>query len=256
MPGVFNKKRTYNKITCILALCSFSSLQSTSWLTNSYVYKEQKAAYILNNLFVSSHKKMKLPHHILIAFFLISSVFFYLLQSCKQDVKNEDEVVQVLDPESIYQLSSDWHTQNNDTIQLSQFQGKIPLVTMVFTNCGFACPRIVADLKIIEEQLPDDKEGEVLFVLVSFDTERDHPAELLDFANEMKLDENWILLHGGEEEVRELSMVLDVQYKKQPDGNFAHSNNIILLDKKGVIVTQIEGLRTNSNPIIEQIKKL
>ena len=200
--------------------------------------------------------KMKLTHSIHIIFLLIFGVFSILLQSCKQEIKNEEEIAQLLDPESIYQLDGEWHTQNNDTIQLSQLEGKIPVVAMVFTNCGFACPRIVADLKIIEEQLPKEKEDEVVFVLVSFDTERDHPSRLLEFAMEMKLDEDWMLLHGGEEEVRELSMVLDVQYKKQPDGNFAHSNNIILLDKKGVIVTQIEGLRTNSNPIVAEIKKL
>lgn len=192
-------------------------------------------------------------YSIFLFIFIISST---LLLSCKQETKSEVEVAQPLDPESIYQLEGQWHTQNNDTIQLSQLEGKIPVVAMVFTNCGFACPRIVADLKIIEEQLPEEKEDEVVFVLVSFDTERDHPARLLEFAKEMKLNKNWMLLHGGEEEVRELSMVLDVQYKKQPDGNFAHSNNIILLDKKGVIVTQIEGLRTNSNPIVAEIKKL
>ncbi len=194
---------------------------------------------------------------------LICALLTLIVQSCNQEGAAEDEedheveeAVQHLSPESIYQLDGEWHTQNNDTVQLSQLQGKIPVVAMVFTNCGFACPRIVADLKNIEEQLPKEKIDEVVFVLVSFDTERDHSTRLQEFAREMDLQENWLLLNGEEEEIRELTMVLDVQYSKQPDGNFAHSNNIILLDKNGVIVTKVEGLKANAQPIVDQIKQL
>lgn len=158
--------------------------------------------------------------------------------------------------ESLYQLEGEWHNQNGDTLQLSQLNGKIPVISMIFTRCGFACPRIVADIKKIEKQIPADKKDSVVFVLVSFDSERDHPDKLKEFAKEMELDERWLLLHGGEQEVRELSMLLNVKYKKQPDGSFAHSNGITLLDQNGAIAAHVEGLGTDSEPIVSKLKNL
>ncbi|HEY1025264.1 MAG TPA: SCO family protein [Sphingobacteriaceae bacterium] len=158
--------------------------------------------------------------------------------------------------ESLYQLEGEWHSQNGDTLQLAELNGKIPVVSMIFTRCGFACPRIVADIKNIEKQIPAEKKDSVVFVLVSFDSERDNPDKLKEFATEMKLDDKWILLHGGEQEVRELSMLLNVKYKKQPDGSFAHSNGITLLDANGAIAAHVEGLGTDPEPIVSKMKEL
>lgn len=77
-----------------------------------------------------------------------------------------------------------------------------------------------------------------------------------EYAKEMGLSHRWVLLHGDEENVRELSMLLEVNYKKQRDGLYAHSNEIILLDKKGRIVTSTEGLGINPLPIVKRIEEL
>lgn len=179
-----------------------------------------------------------------------------LIVGCQQ--KNEktkkETANEPLDSESIYQLPGEWHTHNGDTIQLKSLVGKIPVVAMVYTSCGFACPRIVADIENIEKKIPKDKKDEVVFVLVSFDSEKDTPNRLKAYAKEMKLDEKWLLLHGDEELVRELSMLLNVKYKKQTDGNFAHSNGITLLNTKGVIVEQVEGLGVSGQPILDKIE--
>lgn len=183
------------------------------------------------------------------------------IQACSQKDSEEngtlqEQEVEVFSDESIYQLPGEWHTQDNDTVQLSQLQGKIPIIAMVFTNCGYACPRIVADMKNIEAQVPEDKIGKVVFVLVSFDTERDKPERLREFARQMQLGDQWLLLHGNEEEVRTLSMLLNVKYKKQPTGDFAHSNSITLLNKQGEVVTQVEGLGSSPQPILTKLKEI
>jgi len=154
---------------------------------------------------------------------------------------------------SIYQFQGSWHTQENDTIQLQTLRGKIPVVAMVFTHCEFACPRIITDMKKIRKELPPDKADEVIFVLVSFDSERDHPARLKEYARQVKLDDKWLLLHGSEENVRMLSLLLDVNYQKQTGGTFAHSNVITLLNREGEIVTQVDGLGMDARPILSGI---
>jgi protein SCO1 len=161
------------------------------------------------------------------------------------------------DTGSLYQFTGEWHDQQGDTLQLSRFAGKIPVVAMVFTRCAYACGRIVADIRNIEKQVPADKKDQVVFVLVSFDSERDQPAQLKEFAAQMQLEgDNWVLLHGNEAAVRELSMLLDVKYKKQPNGDFAHSNSITLLNTRGAIAARTEGLGVNVQPILDKMMRL
>ncbi|HEY9561146.1 MAG TPA: SCO family protein [Anseongella sp.] len=166
------------------------------------------------------------------------------------------EAIKELPQESVYQMTEEWHDQQGDTIQLKNLRGKIPVLAMVFTHCEFACPRTIADMKKISSEIPPDKASEVIFVLVSFDTERDQPQRLKEFAEMMGLKDNWLLLHGDEEAVRMLSMLLDVKYQKQAGGYFAHSNIVTLLNKEGVIVRQEEGLGLNPGPMLSAISGL
>lgn len=201
---------------------------------------------------------MRISEHIyyLIILTCIVSVSLASCNAKNEQASSINESAEVLDDESIYQIPGEWRDQNNEHFQLTNLNGKIPVVSMIFTHCGYACPRIVADMKNIEEQVPQDKRSEVVFVLVTFDTERDHPDRLKSFAKEMALGDNWILLHGNDEEVRTLSMLLDIKYKKQPNGDFAHSNSITLLDKKGVILSKVEGLGNNPQPILNKLQSL
>ena len=158
--------------------------------------------------------------------------------------------------ESVYQSSARWDDQEGDTLKLSHLSGKIPVVAMVFTRCTFSCPKTVADLKAIEKLLPPDQKDKVVFVLVSFDSDKDHTLQLKAFFKEMQLNKNWMVLHGDPDDVRELSMLLDLKYNKQPNGDFTHSTGITVLDTKGVIAAQREGLGKDPNEIIKVIQSL
>lgn len=158
--------------------------------------------------------------------------------------------------ESVYQLKDSWTDQNNQEIKLNQLQGKVQIVAMIFTHCAYACPRIMMDLKMIELRIPEANKKNVDFLLISFDTERDIPEVLKQYANDKKLNEHWRLLHGDENQVREMSMVLGVKFEKKPDNSFAHSNLITVLNQKGEIVHQQEGLGVKSDETISKIIEL
>lgn len=184
------------------------------------------------------------------------------VSACKPSAKQTDTITseenetEEDDSESLYQIESRWDNQFGDTLQLRDLKGKIPIISMIFTRCTFACPRIIADMQAIEKKIPADKKDKVVFVLVSFDSERDHTAELKSFTKQMNLNKNWLVLHGNEEDVRQLSMLLDVKYKKQPNGDFTHSSEITLLDTKGAISARVVGLGKDPAPILEKIKSL
>lgn len=69
--------------------------------------------------------------------------------------------------------------------------------------------------------------------MVSFDVERETPERLKYYAAKSGLNKNRTLLHGHEDAVRTLSVILNVQYEKDAGGNFSHSNIVSVLDKQG-----------------------
>lgn len=135
---------------------------------------------------------------------------------------------------------------------LQQLSGKVQLVAMIFTHCGYTCPKMVDNMKKIEKELPKNLKDKVAFALITFDTERDTPEQLNQYANLKHLDQSWTLLHGESNQVRILSMLLQLQYNQLPDGKFNHSNIITILDEKGIIAEQLEGL----DPGIDKAKML
>lgn len=157
--------------------------------------------------------------------------------------------------ESIFHLTDSFQTQENIPFTLSMLKGKPTVVGMIFTHCTYACPRLTADIKNIADSLKGEKE-KVNFLLVSFDTKRDTPDRLNKFAEENGLNKNWILLHGSEDAVRTLSVLLNVQYEKDAEGNFSHSNLVSVLDKNGVLQYQKEGLEAEHIVTISTIHKL
>jgi protein SCO1 len=157
--------------------------------------------------------------------------------------------------ESIFMMTDTFQTQHKKNIVLAFLTGKPTLIGMIFTNCSYACPKITAQMKNIADKLKADGK-EANFVLVSFDSERDNPRQLKMFASMMNLDDSWILLHGSEQTVRTLSVLLNVQFEKDAEGNFSHSNVISVLDKNGVLAFQKEGLEADQKETVNKIEGL
>ena len=173
------------------------------------------------------------------------------------EVINEHPTAAVgtISDQSIYMLPDSFQTQDNQEIVLSKFAGKPTVVGMIFTHCDYACPRLTADIKNIQKEI-NAAEGKVNYVLISFDTERDTPKVLKKYADNLKLNTDYTLLHGSEEAVRTLSVLLNVQFQKDAEGNFSHSNIISVLDREGHLVTQKEGLEANHESTISALQSM
>jgi protein SCO1/2 len=114
----------------------------------------------------------------------------------------------------VYQLTGSWTDQHEKQLTLNKLQGHPQIVAMIFTHCAAVCPRVVEEMKAIRDSLPAPVKKEVGAVLVSFDPDRDTPAQLRSYAVQRQLDDHWELLQGSNDQVRELSMVLNVKYQK------------------------------------------
>ncbi|PVW15818.1 SCO family protein [Marixanthomonas spongiae] len=156
---------------------------------------------------------------------------------------------------SIYNLPSVWTTQDGSEIKMEDLQGKVLAMVMIYTSCQAACPRLVADMRNIEKQIPDDKQDNVQYVFVSIDPKTDTPKRLREFAKENQMeDDKWLFLRGTEEDTREFAAVLAVNYKAISPIDFSHSNIISVFNKKGELVHQQEGLGVDNKETIKAIK--
>ncbi len=199
-------------------------------------------------------------------YFAVFVVVSSLILSCGKGAETEDKSCcagkdtaicetdkEITPAESIFNLKAQFKTQDDKTFTLEMLTGKTTVVGMVFTHCAYACPRLTADMVSIADSLNGE---DVNFLLVSFDVERDTPERLKYFATKSGLKDNWTLLHGSEDAVRTLSVLLNVQYEKDADGNFSHSNIVSVLDKQGRLQFQKEGLGADHAQTINTIKKL
>ena len=185
--------------------------------------------------------------------------FLTFLVSCKDNPKTDSREVETSDSQkisdmSIYNLPSHWTTQDGEDIELKDLQGKVVAMVMIYTSCQAACPRLVADMRNIEKQIPEEKKDEVQFVFVSIDPEVDTPERLKAFAKENQMeDDKWLFLRGSEENTREFAAVLAVNYKRISPIDFSHSNIISVFDRGGELAHQQDGLGVDSKETIQAI---
>jgi protein SCO1/2 len=184
---------------------------------------------------------------------------------CKMDLKaveaKHSEVHSVstegISDESIFNLTSKWHTEEGKEIELKDLKEKPLVMVMIYTTCRAACPRLVADMKSIQTKISEQGSNDINYVLISIDPKNDTPKRLKQFAIDNGMDgEQWTFLQGTESSVREFSNVLAVKYKQISPIDFSHSNIISVFDTKGEMTHQQEGLGVDNKETIKAISEL
>ena len=175
------------------------------------------------------------------------------IQNSKKILNNPNEISET----SIFNLTSKWNTEESEAIELKDLKGKTLVMVMIYTTCKAACPRLVADMRSIEEQIPNEFIKDINFVMVSIDPETDTPKRLKEFARENFMDgEQWTFLQGTVSSVREFANVLAVKYKEISPMDFSHSNIISVFNSDGDLIHQQEGLGVDNNETIQTILNL
>jgi protein SCO1/2 len=192
---------------------------------------------------------------IIIVFFML----LFSLQSCKEKPKEKNSMVSKnnkISDLSIYNLPSQWTTQDGKNIELKSLNGNVIVMVMIYTSCKAACPRLVADMRNIEVKLDKKTKKNVKLILISIDPVNDTPQKLKSFAIANKMDnEPWLFLRSTEDNTREFAAILAVNYKQISPMEFSHSNIISVFNSKGELIYQQEGLGVNNDQTVNKINK-
>lgn len=155
--------------------------------------------------------------------------------------------------DSIYQLESEWTNQSGNPVKLISLGGKIQVITMGYSRCNYACPRLMADMKAIENDLPAEVLKDVTFHFFSIDA-TDTPELLKTFGARHKVEfDRWSFYKSNQATIQELAVVLGTNFRRTNDTDFAHSNLITVLNVKGEIIHRQEGLSTPAAPTVKAI---
>jgi protein SCO1/2 len=192
---------------------------------------------------------------------IIIAVFILLfsLKSCKEKSKEASSTVpknKEISDLSIYNLPSEWTTQDGKNIELKSLNGNVLVMVMIYTSCKAACPRLVADMRNIEAKLNQKTKKKVKLILVSIDPVTDTQKKLKSFAIANKMNnEPWLFLRSTEDNTREFAAILAVNYKQISPMEFSHSNIISVFNPKGELIYQQEGLGVNNDQTVNKINE-
>lgn len=117
---------------------------------------------------------------------------------------------------------------------LSELSGKYVLMTFIYTSCGTVCPQLEMNMAEIYDRLPDDAIGQdIVFLSVSFDTDRDTPEALEAYRHYFVDDpDNWRLARVPDRgELNKLLESFGVIVIPGNNGDFAHNGAFYLIDR-------------------------
>ncbi len=206
-------------------------------------------------------------------FLLISTVFLFIL-SCENpkplralpyignfDIYTYEQNGEVK-VDSVYPKIPAFSYLNQDSIifQSKQLKGKVWVANFFFTSCPSICPPTMAQLKRLNH-LTKDLDKYVSYVSFSIDPKTDQPQVLKNYISTMGIKaKNWQFLTGDEARTHDLGVNnFMVHAAKNPEvaGGYAHSDGLVLIDRKGYVRGIYLGQQTHEvNKLEKDIRKL
>jgi len=128
--------------------------------------------------------------------------------------------------------------QNGKKITNKEFEGKIYIADFFFTSCPSICPILAKNMEAIQAYYKHDET--ILLLSHSVMPWVDTVEKIKAYATENNaIDAKWHLVTGDRNQIYQLarnSYFADEDYKKTKDElEFIHTENFILVDKKGRI---------------------
>ncbi len=150
--------------------------------------------------------------------------------------------------------------QDGKSVTNKTYEGKIYVADFFFTSCPGICPRLAKNMGALQAAFKDDKE--VLLLSHSVTPIKDSVPILKEYALENNVDSNkWNLVTGPKKEIYDIARkayFADEDFvKTQDEDAFIHTENFILIDKKGRIRGVYNGtLAVETERIVRHIKLL
>ena len=129
--------------------------------------------------------------------------------------------------------------QDGKPVRRSDLQGKVLLVSFVFTTCSGSCPGTSARMATAALQMEKQglfKNGRVRLVSITLDPKRDTPGVLRRYRDVYEVDgAAWDFLTGKPDEVEKVWKAWGMWARALPGGSIDHPSRVFLVDARGRI---------------------
>ena len=145
--------------------------------------------------------------------------------------------------------------QNGEKITNKDFEGKIYIADFFFTTCPSICPILSKNMGSLQETYKEDEN--ILLLSHSVMPWVDSVEKIKEYASTQKaIDGKWHLVTGDRDQIYKIaraSYFADENFKKTKDeSEFIHTENFVLVDKKG----RIRGLYNGTLAIdVQRLKR-
>ena len=156
--------------------------------------------------------------------------------------------------------SFEFINQEGKKVTNKTYEGKIYVADFFFTSCPGICPRLAKNMRILQKTFKDDKD--VLLLSHTVTPEKDSVPVLKEYGIENNVDPvKWNLVTGNKKEIYNIARqgyFADEDFvKTQDEDAFIHTENFVLIDKKGRIRGVYNGtLAVEKDRILRHIKLL
>ncbi len=149
--------------------------------------------------------------------------------------------------------------QEGRTVRLDDLRGRIKVLTFFYSACSMPdqCPRTTQQLRAAGEMLGAARANDALFLMVSFDPERDTPGMLAKYAELYgATGANWHFLTGDRGAIDAVCADYQIIQERQEDGTIRHSMLTFLIDAENRIRRLYLANRWNPDDLVADIGRL
>lgn len=140
-------------------------------------------------------------------------------------------------PSPVFSLKN----QEGASVSVGSTQGKVVMLTGVYTSCGLACPMILAQAKRVVGSLSEAERSDLSVIAVTLDPEHDNQAALAAMAKAQGVAApTWNLLWGAPTEVNDALDALTIGRARNAEtGAIDHANIFVLIDRQGRVAYRL-----------------
>jgi len=147
--------------------------------------------------------------------------------------------------------------QDGKRLALKDLRGKVLAITFIYASCTDTCPLLTAKMAGVQDRLGADFGSKVYFLSITVDPEHDTPEVLKRYAEAHKANPTgWAFLTGTSPEIRDVTKLYGIYYKKMPRGDVDHTFLTSLVDQNGTLRVQYMGVRFNPDEMLRDIQSL
>jgi protein SCO1/2 len=139
---------------------------------------------------------------------------------------------------AVIQNAPDWRLidQNDAAVKAADFDGKIVLVSFIFTTCNGSCPATTHRMEKVQAELKTRgllKDGRVRLLSITLDPQRDTPPKLRDYMELYDADaKSWTFLTGSKKAIDPVLESFGMWAKPAANGQLDHPSRIFLVDSR------------------------